>query len=103
MVCTSDLEYDTGLCYTKCRTDFKGIGPVCWGTCPIPPTIDDKCGALCISEGTCTDYVMKVVGDVADLVASVASTAMGDIDVGGIIKGSVDVAKNFIFPVCNAR
>jgi len=45
--------------------------------------------------------VMGVVSDVADLVASVAKTAVGDVDVGGIIKGSVDLAKNFVLPVCN--
>ena len=39
-----DKEYDTGLCYTKCNDGYKGIGPVCWGTCP-PGFRDD--GAFC--------------------------------------------------------
>jgi hypothetical protein len=92
MICSSDKDTDVGLCYTKCKAGFKGIGPVCWGSCPTPPTIEE-CGALCISGGgDCSGYVMKVVGQVADLVASVAKTAAGDIDIGGIIKGSTDIA-----------
>jgi len=45
---------------------------------------------------------MGVVSDVADLVASVAQTAVGDVDIGGIISGSVDLAKNFVQPICGA-
>ena len=44
---------------------------------------------------------MGVVSKVADLCASIAKTAMGDIDVGGIISGSVDVAKEFVLPICS--
>lgn len=41
MICSDTQDSDVGLCYTKCKANYKGIGPVCWGTCPKPPTIDD--------------------------------------------------------------
>ena len=28
--CRPHEELDAGLCYTKCRRGFKGVGPVCW-------------------------------------------------------------------------
>jgi hypothetical protein len=31
--CTAK-DMDAGLCYPKCRAGFKGVGPVCWQTCP---------------------------------------------------------------------
>jgi hypothetical protein len=32
--CSPAKDYDAGLCYNKCKTDFHGVGPVCWGQCP---------------------------------------------------------------------
>ena len=32
--CPSGQEKDAGLCYPKCRAGFKGVGPVCWRSCP---------------------------------------------------------------------
>jgi len=32
--CSSDEEYDAGLCYSKCRDGYHGIGPLCWRDCP---------------------------------------------------------------------
>jgi len=32
--CNASSELDAGLCYTRCRDGFHGVGPVCWGTCP---------------------------------------------------------------------
>merc|ERR1719204_1484741 len=34
MQCPSHKENDAGLCYTKCRDGYDGIGPVCWGKVP---------------------------------------------------------------------
>jgi hypothetical protein len=44
---------------------------------------------------------MKVVGDVAKLATSVAKTAAGDVDIEGLIEGSMDIAKDFVLPVCD--
>ncbi len=30
MTCASNEEYDAGLCYDFCRTNYTGVGPVCW-------------------------------------------------------------------------
>lgn len=32
--CPSDMEKDAGLCYPKCGSAYKGVGPVCWGSPP---------------------------------------------------------------------
>src|SRR5678815_951083 len=28
--CDGDMEYQAGLCYKRCKTYYKGVGPVCW-------------------------------------------------------------------------
>lgn len=32
--CPSNMEKDAGLCYPKCGSAYKGVGPVCWGSPP---------------------------------------------------------------------
>lgn len=32
--CPDGEDYDAGLCYPKCKEDYSGKGPVCWGNCP---------------------------------------------------------------------
>ena len=49
--CTGDQEYDVGLCYDKCDSGYKGIGPVCWGQCPADT---EECAALCLYSGSCS-------------------------------------------------
>lgn len=34
MVCSSKQNKDAGLCYKKCKSGYKGRGPVCWQKCP---------------------------------------------------------------------
>ena len=46
--CKDDEEYDAGLCYKKCRSGYKGIGPVCWAGCPSNANYD--CGAMCTTN-----------------------------------------------------
>jgi len=56
-VCDADKENSSGLCYPRCKPNFSGIGPVCWGTCPKGWT---DCGAGCApSAGQC----VKVIGN----------------------------------------
>jgi len=45
-VCATGLERDEkgALCYPKCNTGFKGVGPVCWQVCPTGYRDD---GAYC--------------------------------------------------------
>jgi hypothetical protein len=33
MICANDTEYDAGLCYPRCNSGYRGVGPVCWEAC----------------------------------------------------------------------
>jgi hypothetical protein len=79
-VCNSDKENSSGLCYPRCKPNFSGIGPVCWGTCPSGWT---DCGAGCAPS---TAQCVKVIGnqvfgvvsaakDIAKLVLTVGAAA----------------------------
>lgn len=84
-VCNSDKENSSGLCYPRCKPNFSGIGPVCWGTCPAGWT---DCGAGC-APGTGSGGVAnctKVIGnqvwgvisaakDITKLVATLGTAA----------------------------
>lgn len=47
--CPPGEDYDAGLCYTKCREGFYGVGPVCYGTCE--PRFKDI-GLFCEKPGS---------------------------------------------------
>jgi len=47
--CPSGQENNAGLCYPLCKSDFYGVGPVCWQYCPTG-WIDE--GALCREPGS---------------------------------------------------
>jgi hypothetical protein len=75
MICSSNLEYDAGLCYTPCGAGMDGIGPVCWGVCPADMV---QCGVGCAkSSGHCANAIISQVTSVFDvatnIVAAVAS------------------------------
>ncbi len=36
--CPANRELDAGLCYPKCASGMKGVGPVCWQSCPSSMT-----------------------------------------------------------------
>ena len=38
MICKANEDTDAGLCYTKCSEGYKGVGPICWKTCPAGMT-----------------------------------------------------------------
>ncbi len=42
--CWKGAEKNGAFCYIKCREDYHGVGPVCWGKCPVGYTDD---GATC--------------------------------------------------------
>jgi hypothetical protein len=54
--CTDDKINQAGLCYKKCRTDYKNVGPVCWKTCGK----DIDVGALCRQR--CRDGYKEIAG-----------------------------------------
>ena len=47
--CRTDQETDAGLCYPKCPSKYKGVGPVCWNACPSGMT---DIGVSCQKNGT---------------------------------------------------
>jgi len=69
--CPSSKENDAGLCYKRCRTNYKGVGPVCWGQ-PPPGWVNCGMGASTTS-GECASVVMDQVMGPAE-VAMFAAT-----------------------------
>jgi hypothetical protein len=74
MVCSSNLQYDAGLCYQPCAANQHGIGPVCWGTCPAGMV---ACGAGCASSaGTCSNAIISQITSVLDVATNLASAVV---------------------------
>ena len=70
-MCGPDKENNVGLCYPRCKPNFSGVGPVCWGTCPAGWT---DCGAGCAeNKNQCTKVIGKPVIGVAKLIANLVS------------------------------
>jgi len=91
--CGDEQDYDAGLCYGKCQNGFKGIGPVCWDSCPVGY---EKCGALCLKNKTCSSQMRQYFQGVIDIIIAFAAekNAEGIIDIGKF-------ATDFIYPTCN--
>ena len=59
--CNTGREMSGGLCYDTCP-EGKGVGPVCWGLCPIGTM---ECGVLClIPAETCSGMIINITKDV---------------------------------------
>lgn len=83
--CEPDQEKDVGLCYKKCDTAYKGIGPVCWGKNPNNWV---GCGmGSAVTTKVCVDIIMGQIFSVGQMALNVvtlgatatASSALGDI------------------------
>lgn len=59
-ICGSDLVYDAGLCYEACPAGTKGIGFLCWGSCPAEfPT---NGGIMCCTDSKqCWEFVQQLI------------------------------------------
>ncbi len=76
LICASDKVEDAGLCYPKCKTDFHGVGPVCWQNC-APNWAN--CAAGCAKTSVeCGMVVADQVIAPLVLAASVASLGMSN-------------------------
>ena len=72
-VCETDKENDAGLCYPKCKPNYSGVGPVCWGQCPAGWV---GCGMGCArSAGACGNTIFD----------QVSSTGMSAFKIGTMI------------------
>ena len=93
LTCTEEQEYDAGLCYTPCDHDAHGVGPVCWGSCPVGTT---QCGALCLTpDESCSEYVSGDFKDIFKAVIEIASHSAA----GAVIDIS-KIALDYTFPEC---
>ena len=88
-------EYDTGLCYNNCDNGLKGIGPVCWGSCPSGY---EECGALCLKNQTCAGKIKEYVEDILKIVKDIAEK-----NVPGTIIDIGKLATDLIYPICKVK
>jgi hypothetical protein len=85
--CKPGMEGKDGLCYNKCnKTDYSGVGPVCWQNCPSQMPVN--CGAGCAT--TSKDCAMAI----SDMVISPIMAAVSLATLGGA--SGVTVAGNTI-------
>jgi len=96
--CEAPLEEDALLCYPECEDGYDGIGPVCWKGCP--DSSYEVCGLLCLSVGTCSDYIMDTSSKVGASVQTFVEAGNGDPNMEDMVDGLVDVADAFVLPVC---
>ena len=78
--CGAGQVYENGLCYSLCKPGYNGVGPVCWGTCPVDKPF--ACGAGCATnEAECikatSDQVLSVVSAVASIALSAVTGGAG--------------------------
>ncbi len=71
MRCGADEQEDAALCYTPCRSQFHGVGPVCWQDCPEGRT---NCGAGCtLGKTSCVTDTANMIISPALLAAAIFS------------------------------
>lgn len=69
-------DYDAGLCYSKCRAGYAGVGPVCWGE---PPPSWVQCGmGAAKSSSVCRGVEFGQVASVAQLAWTIGTLGAGD-------------------------
>jgi hypothetical protein len=92
LTCHENEDYEIGLCYHQCQNGFKGIGPICWGSCPAGY---QQCGALCLKGQTCAGEIKQYVDGVIEIIQAFANK--------NYVEGIIDIAqfaKEFIYPIC---
>jgi len=75
--CSDGKTNQNGLCYTACRSGYKGVGPVCWAdNCPTKfPT---KCGMGCaVNQTECAWAIIGQVQSVGEFVFNIATAGSG--------------------------
>lgn len=73
-VCRDGKQMDAGLCYTPCRSGYKGAGPVCWGG-TLPGYVD--CGlGMADGPGNCAKVTTLQTASVGFLAAALSPGVM---------------------------
>lgn len=88
MKCREGQAYDAGLCYTPCKENYHGVGPVCWQDCPDTQPVN--CGAGCAQRsGQCAE---KTIAQVIAPLEVALNVAMA-VTTGGAGNAAVTAAK----------
>jgi hypothetical protein len=95
LTCTKDQEEDAGLCYEPCEHQADGVGPVCWGHCPVGTK---PCGDfLCLDEvEICTSTILEDTVNVGEVAFDIATHPLSE-------DTAIDIAKvesDFGWPNC---
>lgn len=98
--CDATKQYDAGLCYKKCETEYNGVGPVCWGNCP-KGMVD--CGAMCGKSATdCAEAIGtqiwatgKLLLKLAEFAATLGASTSISSAIEVAINSAADAAKEF--------
>lgn len=70
--CGDKEEKDGLLCYPDCKTNYNGVGPVCWRKCGGDTPVD--CGAACAtSKGTCASKIFDMVKAVTEMISNIVA------------------------------
>ena len=70
--CGPNEDYDAGLCYPKCKAGYRGIGPVCYGTCNTQ-IFPSACGVGCaMTPHDCAKVVVNQVSSELSLALNLA-------------------------------
>jgi hypothetical protein len=78
--CAAGLEYQDGLCYLPCNSNYRGIGPLCWHNCDA--NNGSECGFSCVSDANvCTNTSLSQENSLANFFYQVDQAFMR---VGGI-------------------
>ena len=93
LTCSTNEQYDAGLCYSPCKGSTIPIGPVCWGKCPAGY---NSCGALCLKDQTCAGSIKDYLAGVFNLIGDAAKKDA----INGIINAG-KFAEKFIYPICS--
>eukprot|EP00013_Stygamoeba_regulata_P011952 CAMPEP_0177670978 /NCGR_PEP_ID=MMETSP0447-20121125/24410_1 /TAXON_ID=0 /ORGANISM="Stygamoeba regulata, Strain BSH-02190019" /LENGTH=269 /DNA_ID=CAMNT_0019178243 /DNA_START=54 /DNA_END=863 /DNA_ORIENTATION=- len=77
MVCAEGLQEDAGLCYPPCPSDkYKGVGPVCWASCPAGAF---ECGVICLdNSGECTTQMLSLSKAVVEMIGEIAACIISE-------------------------
>lgn len=95
--CAEDEEYDAGLCYTKCKSGYYGVGPVCWRRCQGEASVD--CGAACATNpGTCASNIFGLFKSLFDVFLNISETIL-TFGSAHIIKTSIELSVKATFTV----
>ena len=97
--CSDNEDYDAGLCYPKCKSGYKGVGPVCWEKCPSSRPHDS--GAVCCTDKqACKDFIGDVTKACINLVATAVEMGFNQADVEDFIKAIIQVVVDFSLLKC---